>query len=793
MADLATDSSQTRIPLLPYPDPLPFPSPDSPRLSSEDDGSSIGGRSVDRSHASHLYESLPLSSTTAVRVLDLQDCTGLEDGPVIATMRVVDLDTRPFFTALSYVWGEWSMPSDVISCNGYEVPVTKNCLAALRQLNKLGPITIWVDSICINQKNNQEKNTQIPLMETIYSSLGAHMVYVWLGEGTKDTDKAMDYFSRGCLPFSFLISQKCGDGQAWGGGIPTGMSMSLRLGWYLYLRFFTGRLTPHKKGIEELLNRPWVNRLWTLQEALLSDELVLVCGTRAIPLRALLYSVEFMQFFRHKVFGLRFPTALHRWHRLLKIWTGFFHSSVMISENGQSILQELKSHKKYLQKGWFIFQLLAFLHLIILVCAFLSLIILLIFITSIPRPDKPGLLGGSAIGLDCICGLLGYSVFIFVESLRRRFQRLYPYRDAEALLLEIQERESLYAKDKYYATFSLLNRGYEISEWSSTSKAIAYLYLFQDLLGYTHSLDILLFTSHFKVGRSPSWVVNWRWASSAWLHTIFYYGAARNKWLSWLPNGSRTTLWRRAGATLQSGGRWRFVNDTQLVVEGAIISDLDFVSESLGHLTDSSSEDEIAGNLRIILASVSRIKQSSYSEYPNLGLIEKLQLLTIFVIDRTGFEGERRVRRKWQRLMEKGISRGLEWTLKELQAGPYLPLIWRWWPMRLWWQSFRRLRPLPNRVRTVWDFQVDLTNDLNSRKMALGVCEGQYSEAGFVPCDAKAGDVVALISGVSLPMILRKQEDESYTVVGPAAFPGVLRGKVWEKLDDDRIRQIVLV
>ncbi|KAF5012516.1 hypothetical protein FDECE_1442 [Fusarium decemcellulare] len=731
MADLAADNSQSRIPLLPYPspesDPLPSPSPDNPRLSSEDDRSSTGGRSVDRSHASLLYESLPLSSATAVRVLDLQDCAGLEDGPVIATMRVVDLDTRPFFTALSYVWGEWSTPKDVISCNGYEIPVTKNCLAALRQLNRFGPITIWVDAICINQEDNQEKNTQIPLMGTIYSSLGAHTIYVWLGEGTKDTDKAMDYFARGCLPFSFLISQKCDDGQAWGGGIPTGMSMSLRLGWYLYLRFFTGRLTPHEKGIEELLNRPWINRLWTLQEAMLSDKLVLVCGARAIPLHALLYSVEFMQFFRRKVFGLRFPTSLHRWHRLIVIWTDFFYSNVTIHENDQSVLQELKSHKKYLQKGWLVFQILAFLHLTALFCALLYCVISAAvadftkYKQGLKRVPPPGIWGYVFWLLFLLLGPL----LIFLRSLRGQFQRLYPYREAEALLLEIRERESLYAKDKYYATSSLLKRGYEIPEWSSTSKATAYRYLSRDLVRHTQSLDVLLFTAYFKVGRSPSWVVNWRCATSAWLHTLYFYGSAQNKWLSWVPNGEKTTLYRYPGATPVSEGLCSFLNEKQLVVEGAIISDLNFVSESLGHLTDSSSKDEIAGNLSIILEAASRIEQTYYSECPDIRLSRKLWHLIPFVIDRGRFEGESGIRYKWCKLVEKGISRGMEWTLKELQAGPWVPFIWPW-------QRRRRLRPLSKRVRTVWDFQVALTNYLNSKKMALGVCEALgYSRSPY--------------------------------------------------------------
>ncbi|KAF4337486.1 heterokaryon incompatibility 6 OR allele [Fusarium beomiforme] len=360
------ESSQSGITLMPLPTGqdkhLQFP--DSVISDSEDDQPFVRPRSET------LYDKLPLNSPSAVRVLDLQDCPTQEDEPLTATMRVVDLDTRPFFTALSYVWGEWSTPADMIYCNGHGVRVTKNCLSALRHLNKLGPITIWIDAICINQNNPDDKNKQIPLMATIYSSLGAHSVYVWLGEGTKNTAKAMDYLACGCLPFRFLITKK--DGLSWGGSIPTGISMSLRLGLHLYLRCLTWRFNPCNQALQELLDRPWIKRVWTMQEALLAERLILVCGHRAISFHALLYSMEFMAFFRGKELALQFPSALHRWHRLINV---------------------------------------------VLVIAALS-----------SRP-------------------------------KHQHEPVYPYREAEALLLEIQDRRSLYAKDKYFTTSSLLKQG----------------------------------------------------------------------------------------------------------------------------------------------------------------------------------------------------------------------------------------------------------------------------------------------------------------------------------------------
>jgi len=55
-------------------------------------------------------------------------------------------------------------------------------------------MTIWVDAICINQAADDEKNTQIPLMGTIYT--WARVVYIWLGCGSEATDKAIECLLR---------------------------------------------------------------------------------------------------------------------------------------------------------------------------------------------------------------------------------------------------------------------------------------------------------------------------------------------------------------------------------------------------------------------------------------------------------------------------------------------------------------------------------------------------------------------------------------------------------------------
>lgn len=90
------------------------------------------------------------------------------------------------FCALSYVWGT-TKDSQTVTVNGVSLEVTKSLVDALRhvqghwdeicrsrgQINppqEKGKMLIWVDAICINQRDLTEKRHQVPLMGEIYSS-----------------------------------------------------------------------------------------------------------------------------------------------------------------------------------------------------------------------------------------------------------------------------------------------------------------------------------------------------------------------------------------------------------------------------------------------------------------------------------------------------------------------------------------------------------------------------------------------------------------------------------------------
>lgn len=86
----------------------------------------------------------------------------------------VNLLDKPMYEAISYTWatedGDLSM-SAKIQCRNKDIAITRNCESVLRSLRLKGRNRkIWVDAICIDQRNTLERNHQVKLMATIYTN-----------------------------------------------------------------------------------------------------------------------------------------------------------------------------------------------------------------------------------------------------------------------------------------------------------------------------------------------------------------------------------------------------------------------------------------------------------------------------------------------------------------------------------------------------------------------------------------------------------------------------------------------
>jgi hypothetical protein len=92
------------------------------------------------------------------------------------------------YEALSYVWGDRDNTQS-IAVNNRNIPITANLHEALLSLRDASlERIIWIDALCINQNDLEERRQQIGLMAEIYSK--ASRVLVWLGGQSLDSNLA---------------------------------------------------------------------------------------------------------------------------------------------------------------------------------------------------------------------------------------------------------------------------------------------------------------------------------------------------------------------------------------------------------------------------------------------------------------------------------------------------------------------------------------------------------------------------------------------------------------------------
>lgn len=170
------------------------------------------------------------------------------------------------YSAVSYTWGT-GLPSHQLLIFKPSTPgatdvspaylnITANVDSFLRHLRKAHKaVHLWIDAVCLNQMDNEEKAQQIPQMGDIYRA--AKKVQTWLGDD--DIDDARHVFS--------LIRQV---------GLQDKWSPSQHeLSWLV--RFF---------------KRAWFTRRWIVQEAVLAHEAILRCGFDSLSLSWVLLALK---------------------------------------------------------------------------------------------------------------------------------------------------------------------------------------------------------------------------------------------------------------------------------------------------------------------------------------------------------------------------------------------------------------------------------------------------------------------------------------------------------------------
>jgi hypothetical protein len=117
--------------------------------------------------------------------------SGGEDEPVECSFRYVSLLEKPetAYETISYVWGD-SAIRGLICIDGTWLDVPASSERVLRRMRYSDhDRTLWIDAVCINQANVQERNQQVAMMDEVYSKTVLNLI--WLGESTAQTERAI--------------------------------------------------------------------------------------------------------------------------------------------------------------------------------------------------------------------------------------------------------------------------------------------------------------------------------------------------------------------------------------------------------------------------------------------------------------------------------------------------------------------------------------------------------------------------------------------------------------------------
>jgi hypothetical protein len=190
----------------------------------------------------------------------------ITEGAVIA-----DTHEAVTYDAMSYTWGPPKTTRPIL-VSGHILPITSSCEVALmryRSTLALGPGYIWIDAVCINQFNEQERSEQVAKMLQIFEK--AMNVFVWLGPQSEDSDIAML-----CLEAVNDLDSKI-------------RNRSNRRGRRRLNRHpleghssnCVNLLSERLQALENLYSRPWLGRTWVRQEVFAARSLSVHCGSKS--------------------------------------------------------------------------------------------------------------------------------------------------------------------------------------------------------------------------------------------------------------------------------------------------------------------------------------------------------------------------------------------------------------------------------------------------------------------------------------------------------------------------------
>ncbi|KAJ2975522.1 hypothetical protein NUW58_g8329 [Xylaria curta] len=222
----------------------------------------------------------------------------------------------PPYIAISYAWGDVGdrRTIQIGKCN---IDVAVSLFGALDAVRKWGEdVLVWVDALCIDQQNPDERSQQVQLMTEIYAK--ATEVAIWLGPTENDSQLAKDFIQ------DIILAENNPEET-------TALLLS------------PSRL-PAVEAVVRLFQRDYWRRLWVVQEVFNARSIMVYCGDSAgLPWGV--YRKAAQIFRQHKKYlDYYFPASLAQGSKhQLALQSSLLNYSRVLAYEGPNSLLDLDS------------------------------------------------------------------------------------------------------------------------------------------------------------------------------------------------------------------------------------------------------------------------------------------------------------------------------------------------------------------------------------------------------------------------------------------------------------------
>jgi hypothetical protein len=217
-----------------------------------------------------------------------------ERNAISASLTTQSLDDPTEYFALSYVWesGQYFPRSHRkgtrravhLLVDSVRIEVNRNLWLAIERIRQdEKTVRIWVDAVCINQTDLNEKAWQIGLMSRIYQQ--ASRTLIWLGKGSPSSRIAMD-FLRSLTPKRFLEEVKTLEEYCQKHFTASPELHPPLIDDWRFCSVWTDKDSPLAKWdhLSSILGLPWWGRRWVIQEAFFSKKPVVILGNESVSM-----------------------------------------------------------------------------------------------------------------------------------------------------------------------------------------------------------------------------------------------------------------------------------------------------------------------------------------------------------------------------------------------------------------------------------------------------------------------------------------------------------------------------